>query len=222
MSGFAGIRRWFHLERPIETEIDDELAFHFQRTTDDLIASGLSPEEATAEAKRRFGDLTDYRQQLTQIGQHRRTEQRRTEYLALLHRNVRLAWRGVRRNPGFALVVALTLGLGIGINTSMFSVLDHLLFAQPALVRDPDLVRRVYVTRHPQGAWIYGSTMTYPDIVDLKHASESGRRVRVHGQEFSTGTRRKRPANSRHHCRARLVRTPRGEAVAGTILRAIR
>lgn len=168
MSAFAGVRRWLHLDRPVEQEIDDELAFHFERTTEDLIALGMSPEEAAAEASRRFGDLGSYTRGLRQLDRQRRVQQRRGEHLAIWGRHCRMALRAVRRNPSFAAIVAVTMGLGIGINTSMFSVLDRLLFTPPAAVRDPDLVRRVYVTRNPLGPWIYGQTMTYPDVVDLK------------------------------------------------------
>jgi predicted permease len=171
MSSFDGIRRWFHLDRPVQDEVDEELAFHFQRTIEELVAAGMHREAAQAEARRRFGDLQGYRRQLRQIGQHRRTERRRTEYLVLLSRNLRLAWRGIRRNPGFAFVVALTMGLGIGINSSMFALLDRLLFTPPAQVRDADRVRRIYVTRSPQGQWIYQQTVSYPDVVDLKHGN---------------------------------------------------
>lgn len=170
MTAFTGIRRWFHLERPVEDEVDEELAYHFERATAELVARGMTPEEANAEAKRRFGDLQDYRQQLRQIDQDKRMQNRRTEHLAIWARNIRMALRAVKRNPGFAAIVALTLGLGIGVNSSMFGMLDRLLFTQPALVQEPDMVRRVYVTRNPLGDWIFGSSMTYPDVVDLKAA----------------------------------------------------
>ncbi len=170
MSTFAGVRRWFHLDRPVQDEVDEELAFHFERATAELVARGMSSEDASAEAKRRFGDLQDYRQQLRQIDQDRRSNERRSQHLASFARHVRLALRTVRRNPGFAAIVALTMGLGIGINASMFGLLDRLLFTQPALVQDPDQVRRVYVTRNPEGRWIYGGHMTYPDVLDLKSA----------------------------------------------------
>ncbi|HWA16788.1 MAG TPA: permease prefix domain 1-containing protein, partial [Gemmatimonadales bacterium] len=119
MSRFDGIRRWFHLDRSVEEEVDQELAFHFERSIDGLVAGGMSREDATAESARRFGNVPAYRRQLTRMGQHRRTDRRRTESLTLLQRHIRLGWRGIRRNPGFTAVVAITLGLGLGINSSM-------------------------------------------------------------------------------------------------------
>jgi predicted permease len=169
VSAFAGIRRWLHLERPVEVEINDELAFHFERSIEELVAAGMTREAATAEALRRFGDDQEYRRQLKRLSELRRTRQRRTEYLEQLGRHLRLAWRGIRRNPGFALVVALTMGLGIGINSSMFSLLDRLLFTPPAQVRDPGQMRRVYIVRSPQGESRYDQTLSYPAVVDLKH-----------------------------------------------------
>lgn len=171
MSAFAGIRRWLHLERPVEVEVDDELAFHFERSIDELVAHGVSREDATREVKRRFGDQQDYRQQMRQIGQRRRSEQRRTEYLTLLGRHIRLAWRGLRKRPSFALVVALTMGLGIGINSSMFSLLDRLLFSPPALVRDPDSLRRIYIAHNQRGERVTTQGMSYPDVGDFKRGT---------------------------------------------------
>jgi predicted permease len=170
MSAFDGVRRWLHLDRPVEQEIDEELAHHFERATEELVARGMKPEEAMAEARRRFGDLGGYRRQLKHIDTERRVEQRRADHLATWGRHFRMAFRAVRRNPGFAAIIALMLGLGIGINASMFGLLDRLLFTQPALVREPDQVRRVYVTRSPEGRWIYGAHMTYSDVKDLKSA----------------------------------------------------
>lgn len=111
MSRFAGVRRWFHLDREVGEEVDDELAFHFARTVEELTTNGMSPEAARAEAHRRFGDLVAYRKELRSIDTSRRTEAQRTEYFAIWGRNLRMAVRAVRRNRGFAAVVALTLVL---------------------------------------------------------------------------------------------------------------
>jgi predicted permease len=192
MTAFVDVRRWFHIERPVQDEVDEELAFHFERATAELVARGMSPEEASAEARRRFGDLQDYRQQLKQIDQHRRSNERRSQHLANLARHLRLALRTVRRNPGFAAIVAITMGLGIGINASMFGLLDRLLFTQPALVREPDQVRRVYVTRNPEGRWIYGAHMTYPDVIDLKHAANLDGALAYTDTKLAFGERERR------------------------------
>lgn len=188
MSAFDGVRRWLHLDRPVEQEIDDELAYHFERTTEDLVARGMKPEDAMAEAKRRFGDLSDYRQQLRHIDQERRVQQRRADHLAIWGRHFRMAFRAVRRNPGFAAIIALMLGLGIGINATMFGLLDRLLFTQPALVREPEQVRRVYVTRSPEGRWIYGGHMTYADVKDLKAAKNLSGAIAYTEPQLAFGT----------------------------------
>ncbi len=170
MSRFRGVRRWFHLDRAVEEDIDEELAFHFARVTEELVAGGMTPEAARAEGLRRFGDVSAYRSELRAIDNSRRTEVRRTEFFALFLRHLSVAWRGVRRNPGFALIVAVTLGLGIGVNAVMFGVLDRILFRAPAHIQQPDNVRRVFVVRNPLGRMIYGQVMTWSDIADLKAA----------------------------------------------------
>ena len=66
-------------------------------------------------------------------------------WLDQLQQDVRYALRGLRRSPGFTLSVVTTLGLGIGANAAMFSVIDRLMFRPHAYLRDPASVHRVYL-----------------------------------------------------------------------------
>jgi predicted permease len=86
----------------------------------------------------------------------------------LVWHDLRYAARGLRRKPGFAAAVILTLGLGIGANATMFSVVDRLLFRPPAYIRTPDLVHRVNlaVTTERSGEFITES-MSYKRYLEL-------------------------------------------------------
>ena len=83
------------------------------------------------------------------------------------HHELRHAMRGIRRRPGFAAAVVITLGLGIGANSAMFGIIDRLLFRQPAYLRDADRVHRVYLARTVRGDEFQGPSMQYRRYLDL-------------------------------------------------------
>jgi MacB-like periplasmic core domain len=85
--------------------------------------------------------------------------------------DLRYAARGLRHAPGFTLVAALTLALGIGANAAMFGVVDALLFRPPSHVADPGRVVRVQLQLPPlpnQPAAELSSVLSYPDYVNLR------------------------------------------------------
>ncbi len=83
-------------------------------------------------------------------------------------RNIRFAFRGLRRAPGFAAAVILILSLGIGANAVMFGVIDRLLLSPPQYVQDADAVRHIYVERRGFDRSVNTSrTLAYPDFTDL-------------------------------------------------------
>jgi predicted permease len=83
-----------------------------------------------------------------------------------------MAWREVRRSPGFATVIAITLGLGITANLTMYSVLDHLLFSPPEHVQDASTLRRVFVHGISQFSREeeYSQAFAFPDVMSLEKA----------------------------------------------------
>ncbi|HEX5074202.1 MAG TPA: ABC transporter permease [Gemmatimonadaceae bacterium] len=105
-------------------DIDRELRFHIEGRVEELIASGLTREQAEREMAQRFGNLSVVRHQLEEIdtGTYRRHEL--GEWRSVLARDFGQALRGLVLRPAFAAVVVLTLGLGIGATTAIFALLD--------------------------------------------------------------------------------------------------
>jgi putative ABC transport system permease protein len=146
MSTFRKLPRFFRGRVGIRADVDDEIATHIDETIRALVAQGVEPETARAEAMRRFGDVATTRKVMTSsaMRQHGRS---RIDALAF---DVRYSLRQLRRSPGFAASVIVTLGLGIGANAAMFGLLDRLLLRAPAHFRAPEHVRRVYLSE-PDG-----------------------------------------------------------------------
>src|SRR5213078_3200311 len=106
-----------------------------------------------------------------------------------LMQDLRYALRTLAKSPGLSLAAVLTLGLGIGANSAMFSVVDRLFFRPPAHVVDPDRVVRLYVTTTSP---LWGSSTTpigtYPRYADLRDRARSFAAVAAYGgRTFSLG-----------------------------------
>ncbi|HKG95638.1 MAG TPA: ABC transporter permease [Gemmatimonadaceae bacterium] len=120
----------------VAREVDDELRFHLELRAQRLIAAGMPPELARAEALRQFGDVDAVRESCVTLDEERERAMARTNLLAELRQDVAYALRTLRRNAGFTAVVALTLGLGIGANSAIFTLVNAVIL-RPLDVREP-------------------------------------------------------------------------------------
>src|SRR5919107_3730342 len=146
MPRFPGLGRVFRLpsaERDVHALVDDETAFHIDMLAEELAAEGHPPEVARREALRRFGNLDGVRRRCYEISSSHATAMRRHELLSTVWQDVVYAARGMRRARGFSLVVLLTLALGIGATTAVFSVVRGVLL-RPLPFPDADRVVRVW------------------------------------------------------------------------------
>lgn len=153
------VRRLFRLgvrdRELIEREIDAEIEEHLRRRAEQLERRGLSPEEARAEALRRFGSLEEVRERLVRAAARRERRLGLRDRLDALGQDLRSAWRSLRNERGFTAVVVLVMALGIGANGAMFGVLDRLLLRGPEHVRDPDRLARLRATVDVPGTGTY-------------------------------------------------------------------
>ena len=123
--------RWFSPGK-WEREMDDEMRDHIERQIAANIAAGMGPEEARRHAMLQFGGLDGTKESCR--------EERRGFWLETVWADVRYSLRLLRKSPGFALVAILTLALGIGGTTSVFSVVDRILFRHLPYRHDDRLV----------------------------------------------------------------------------------
>src|SRR6185295_6085078 len=124
------LRAW---DADLKEELESHRAMHEQAAID----RGLSPAEARNAAHRAMGNELLMREHSREVWLWPSLESVLGDFS--------YAARGLRRNPAFAIGVVLTLGLGIGANTSMFSLVDRLLLRAPAFMVDPGTVSRLYV-----------------------------------------------------------------------------
>jgi putative ABC transport system permease protein len=127
---FTRLRYFFSRRKP--AELDEELQFHVERTTETRIAAGMTADEARRQALIEFGGIERVREQTY--------EQRPGWWLGTVAQDVRYALRGIRRSPVFTIAVIATLAVGIGATTAVFSVVDRILFRQLPYAHDDRLV----------------------------------------------------------------------------------
>jgi predicted permease len=112
-----------------------EVRFHLEL---EALARALpGGDDAELEARRAFGNIGYYREEMRMMTLLRIIDR--------LRQSTSYAIRGIRRTPGFSIAVIATVALGVGLNTSMFSLLDRLLLQPPPGVTDPGSVRRLYI-----------------------------------------------------------------------------
>jgi predicted permease len=150
----------FWRRRRSESDFADEIESHLQIEADQLQRAGLSPEEARHTARRTFGNIGAWKERFR--------EARRIQFIDNLSRDLRYAWRGLRRSPSFAIVVAFTLAIGIGANAAVISVIDNV-FLRKLPVPAPERVFGIFSgdVHNPGRRQVVGWN-SFPDYRDLR------------------------------------------------------
>ncbi|HET6176826.1 MAG TPA: ABC transporter permease [Candidatus Sulfotelmatobacter sp.] len=146
----------FHRSR-IEGEMDEELRFHIENRAEDLERSGVPRAEAERRARIEFGGLERFKEEVR--------EERGGLWLGTLWSDVRFGLRMLRKNPGFTAVAVLTLALGIGANTTIFSWVRCILLNPLPGVGDPERIAALE-TVAPNGEWLPTSYLDFRDLRD--------------------------------------------------------
>lgn len=173
-------QRFFRRART-EKQLDAELRFHLEQQIPDYVAAGMTPEEARRRARLEFGGLDQVKEECRDVGTAR--------FVETLIQDLRYGLRQLRRNPGFTAVAVLTLALGIGAASTIFSWIDStLLNPIPGVAHTSDLVSvmRGTVSKHPSPPF------SYADYVDLRSGNRSFSGLLAYHDDFMSLTGRRK------------------------------
>src|SRR5579859_6711538 len=162
--------RWFHTiplrlrslfrRRQADQELDEELRYHVEQKTAQNITKGMSPQEARRAALLEMGGVEKRKEECR--------DTRRVNWLQDLLQDLRYGLRMLRKSPGFTAVAILTLALGIGANTAVFSVVDRVLFRSLPYPDSDRLVAFGYVAPIEPSEFILA-----PDYADWSNAQSA-------------------------------------------------
>jgi predicted permease len=161
MNLWSALRHWHRRD----AEIDEELRSHVSMDAQDRVERGESPEQAAESAHREFGNLLLVKESTREVWGWATVER----YV----QDLKYALRQMRRSPGFTLAAVLTLALGLGATTAMFSIVNGVLLA-PLKFPQPDRLYRALTIVAPR----FKANSPYP--VNARHFSE----WRAHGQSW--------------------------------------
>jgi predicted permease len=173
------IKNWFYTmplrlrslfrRRQVEQELDEELRYHIERQIEENIAKGMAPEEARYAALRAMGGVEQRKEQCRDM--------RRVRLIEDLMQDLRYGLRTLRGSPGFTVVAALSLALGIGASTAIFSIVKSVLIRPLPFAHADRLTQPRYRTQAHllQGDW--QSWIARSDLVDWRMRSRSFERI---------------------------------------------
>ena len=169
----------------VEREVDEEFSHHVEMRVRDLVGRGWNEDEARTEAVRRFGDVERLKADCRDLGTRRDGEMNRRLWWDELRQDFMYALRQLRRAPSFAAITVLTLGIAIGANTAVFSVVNAVLL-QPIPYPESEKLAVVW-SRYlpPSGFDLPKFAISGPEFLDLQEATEVFESVAV----YTTGSR---------------------------------
>src|SRR5213079_16317 len=154
VSWITRLRGMFRRER-LDQDLDEELRAHLEMRAADNLAAGMSPEQARQEAQKRFGNTALLKEDTREVDI--------VGWLEEAARDFRHALRMLLRNPGFTVVAVLTLGLGIGANTAIFSLIDAVLLETLPVTHPEQLVLLRWESPH-----VVTDSLPYPTFAQLR------------------------------------------------------
>jgi putative ABC transport system permease protein len=153
---FFRLRSLFRRNR-VEAELDDELRFHFEQQVEKCIRSGMTREEARRQARLSVGGIDQVKEECR--------EERGVQHMENLLQDLRYGWRMLVKKPAFTIVAVLTLALGVGANTAIFSIVNAVLL-RSLPYRDPDRLVRIFFNE--PGVGLRDVRFSKPELDDLQ------------------------------------------------------
>jgi putative ABC transport system permease protein len=188
MPRIPGLRRFFRADArrgADSTQIDDELRFHIECRVDELVVRGVPEAEARRMAHHDFGDWDRYRADVLTIDHQYAREVRMRELIESVASDLRHGWRTLRSQPAFTIVAVLTLALGIGATTAVFSAVNGVLL-RPLPYLDAD--RIVHIGEREIGRSERGGTTSYENFADWQRLAHSFTTIGIVGTYAPTLT----------------------------------
>jgi putative ABC transport system permease protein len=164
--GSSMVRNLFRRER-VDQDLDEEIRSYVAALVEEKVAAGMSPDAARRAAAIEVGGVEQVKEQVRQA--------RAGALLESLLQDLRYGLRTLAKNPGFTAAAVLTLGLGIGANTAIFSVVDGVLLS-PLAGRDPDRLVMLWETT-PGAPQI---PVSYPNYLDWRQRTHSFEDIAVY------------------------------------------
>jgi predicted permease len=169
----------------VEREVDEEFSFHVDMRVRELVGRGWTEDDARAEAIRRFGDMDRVKADCRDLGAGRNVRMNRQVWRDEIRQDFVYAVRQLRRAPSFAAIAILTLGIAVGANTAVFSVVNGVLL-KPLPYPEPDRLAVLW-TRYlpPSGFDIPKFALSGPEFLDYRESTEAFGALGA----YATGTR---------------------------------
>ncbi len=188
------LRSLFSRKR-VEQDLDEELRYHLQRQIEQEIAAGRTPDEARYAALRSIKDLEQRKEECRDV--------RKVNLIENLIKDLRYAFRMIRRNPGFTAVAVLSLAMGIGANTAIFTLIDTVML-RSLPVRSPNELVSIGDASRPTANWNGGymaNIFSYPLYQQLRDQNRVFTGLLASGQagpvELTTAAQEPEPVRAR-------------------------
>ena len=157
-------RKWLRWTRSWEANLSEELQFHLEKQIAANVAAGMPPEEARREARLQLGALEGLKESCR--------EERGGFWLESLWQDVSYGLRMLRKSPGFTTVAVLTLALGIGANTAIFSVVEAVLL-RPLAFQNPNQLFAIWTSAEGESDLVGASMPEFQDYQSQNHSFDS-------------------------------------------------
>jgi len=163
-----GLRRLFSPN--VAAEVDEEIGFHIEQRSRELVAGGMPEAQARAKANQEFGDRRVIREEMVSIDVERERSLNRREYFANWRQDIRHSSRSLRRSPLFTTMAIACIALGVSVATTIFAAINSILL-RPLPFGQPEQLAMIYGQVKARN--INGSNISWPDYVSWRDRSSS-------------------------------------------------